>query len=124
MKEMVRLLKQLTVDGKISKKKIKQKTLGYIKEMEESLETLSSSSKLLEFCVHDMLSLAQINNPGKFRKNCTLFNIKEAVREVMEIQKSKADYQCIELNSHFSNFEGNFMVCTDYYRLQQVLLNF
>ena len=51
-----------------------------------------SSTKLLEFCVHDMLSLAQINNPGKFRKNCSVFNLKDAVKEIMDIQQSKADF--------------------------------
>ena len=45
---------------------------------------LESSSKLLNFCVNDMLSLAQINS-NKFRKNSSNFDIRKSVEEVMRI---------------------------------------
>ena len=41
----------------------------------------------------------------------------------MDIQQAKADYLGIHLNCHFTGFEGNMMICTDQYRLQQVVLN-
>ena len=46
---------------------------------------MESSSKLLDFCVNDMLSLAQINS-NKFRKNCSKFDVRETIREIMQIQ--------------------------------------
>ena len=48
--------------------------------------TLRASTKLLEFEVSDMLTLAQIES-NKFRINIVSFDIREAVLEVMEIQK-------------------------------------
>jgi len=42
----------------------------------------------------------------------------------MEIQQDKADFLGIKLCCEFIGFENNnFLICTDMYRLQQVLLN-
>ena len=56
--------------------------------VDESLQCLSvqdSSSKLLNYFVHDILSFAQISG-GKFRKDVSTFNIKEAINEIVSIQ--------------------------------------
>ena len=53
-----------------------------------------SSTKLLNFCVNDMLSLAQLNS-DKFRKELCNFDIRDAVNEIMTIQKEKVNYQGI-----------------------------
>jgi hypothetical protein len=42
------------------------------------------------FIVQDLLDYAQIKN-GKFRKNINTFNIKEAVEDIMCIQRKTAD---------------------------------
>ena len=55
-----------------------------IKEMKESCEVQLASTKLLNFYVGDMLSLAQIDSQ-KFRKDCSMFNIKKSIEEVMKI---------------------------------------
>ena len=68
--------------------------------------------------VQDLLDYAQIKQ-GKFRKISVLFNIKEAVNEVMMIQMRKA----VDNSIHFhSSFEGDEMVETDKQRVMQVLL--
>ena len=41
------------------------------------------------YLVQDLLDFAQINS-GKFRKNITSFDIREAIEEVMSIQRSVA----------------------------------
>lgn len=82
------------------------------------------STKLLNFYVNDFLSLAQIKNK-KFRKDCSTFDVKECVQEVISIQQHKADYQKIDLAARFYGFENDsYLICTDMNRLQQVLLNF
>jgi signal transduction histidine kinase len=43
----------------------------------------------MEFLVQDLLDFAQIK-AGKFRKNIKLFNIKEAIDQVVAIQSYKA----------------------------------
>ena len=62
-----------------------------VEEMLNFAKVQKSSTSLLNFYVHDLLSISQINN-SKFRKDFSLFNVEEAVKEVMLIQKDKADY--------------------------------
>lgn len=59
-------------------------TLLYAENIIFSSCILDSAAKLLNFTVADMLSLAQINS-NKFRKNCTVINIKNVVEEVVHI---------------------------------------
>ena len=72
-------------------------------EQQDCLGVLSSSSNLLNFYVNDILDLAMINN-GKFRKNCTNFNVQAAIEEIIQIQKHKADNLGIELVSEMEGF--------------------
>lgn len=53
-------------------------------ELRISAKVQESSTKQLNFVVNDFLSLAQLNN-GKFRKDCSNFNVKETIAEVMMI---------------------------------------
>ena len=55
-------------------------------ELLECNEIIQASSKLLNFFVNDMLCLAQIKE-GKFRKDCSNFDIRDAIKEIMLIQK-------------------------------------
>ena len=58
MKEMVRLIKNLLLDNqRMSRAVLKKEALRFVTEMEDSLKITLSSSKLLDFCVNDMLSL-------------------------------------------------------------------
>lgn len=83
-----------------------------------------SSTKLLNFYVADLLCLAQIEN-GTFRKSISKFNLREAIAEVITIQKQKAEALGIYIYMHFIGFrDGNVDVITDKMRLQQVLLSY
>jgi signal transduction histidine kinase len=73
---------------------------------------LKSSSKLLNFCVDDMLSLAQINS-NTFRKNFSIFDVRESVSEVMQIQQDRATFNQITFRVEFKGFNGNFLIHTD-----------
>jgi len=73
-------------------------------ELTESSQIQLDSTKLLNFYVGDMLSLAQINS-DKFRKDCCNFNIKQTVEEVMKIQKHKADTMQISVVAEFVSFD-------------------
>jgi signal transduction histidine kinase len=80
---------------------------------------------MLDFTVNDMLSLSQIREVGQLRKNCSVFGIRQAVAEIMELQQDKALYLGVEFSSRFEGFDGdNYLICTDKHRLQQILLNF
>jgi len=55
-------------------------------ELKQCIEIQYSSCKLLNCFVNDILCLAQIKE-GKFRKECSNFDIRDAVREIMSIQQ-------------------------------------
>ena len=64
--------------------KTKEVMKAYMAQFTASTRTLESSTKLLNLSVHDMLSLAQIES-SKFRKTISVFDIRESVKEIMDI---------------------------------------
>jgi signal transduction histidine kinase len=86
-----------------------------------------SSSKFLNFLVNDILDFSQLRS-GKFRKDESSFNIKDAIEEILQIQQEKAEFCGINLSCNFENFpvkEGSnsedkrdLIICTDERRLQ------
>ena len=80
--------------------------------MSKSSKIQLASTKLLNFYVNDMLSLAQINN-DKFRKEICSVDIRESINEIMLIQNHKADSLSIKLHSSFLNFNSSYVVSTD-----------
>jgi len=75
-------LEYATDDTSLNVDNLRKKIASDVTQIFESCQTLRSSSKLLNFCVEDMLSLAQINS-NNFRKNYSNFDIRESVLEVM-----------------------------------------
>ena len=79
---------------------------------------MKSGSQILNFLVNDILDLAQIKQ-GKFRKDCSNFNICEAVEEVILVQQMKAEHSGIDLRHQMINFyaqdgdEADYIICTD-----------
>ena len=61
-----------------------------------------SSASLMSFLIQDLLDFAQIK-AGKFRKYIEYFDIREAVEQVMCIQRQKALDQGIEFFATFDN---------------------
>ena len=90
-----------------------------VNEMNESCKIQLASTKLLNFIVGDMLSLAQIDS-NKFRKDCSVFNIKNSIEEVMMIQQHKAVAMGINLKLILNNLSTveKQLICTDEQRLQ------
>ncbi len=66
----------------IQSKDLKQEVLEFLEELSGSCDTLQSSSKLLNFCVEDILALARIDS-NKFRKNCSNIDVKLIINEVV-----------------------------------------
>jgi signal transduction histidine kinase len=69
------------------------------------MKVQESSANILTFIVQDLLDYAQIKS-GTFRKNPCEFNIKEAVEEVMLIQKRKAADNNIEFHASYEGFDS------------------
>lgn len=73
-------------------------------ELQQSIQIQSSSCKLLNCFVNDILCLAQIKE-GKFRKECSNFDIRIAIKEIMLIQKQKATVLKINFTCEFNGFD-------------------
>lgn len=63
-------------------KKMKKKLEKLHKELKQSIDIQSSSTKILQYLVNDTLDFGMLR-AGKFRKNSFNFNVKEAVEEIM-----------------------------------------
>ena len=83
-----------------------------IDDNEESIEVLGSSTKILGFLVNDLLDFAQLK-AKKFRKDCSLFNLKTAIQEIYNVCKFKAMQIGVNVQLFYDNFEGNFNIFTD-----------
>ena len=68
--------------------------------IQKSNNIQDSSTNMMGFLVDDLLDFAQIN-AGKFRKVVTNFDLKEAVNEVVSIQKDKASMAGINLTCNY-----------------------
>ena len=90
--KLIDIAQQLNeISKKADSKRRTEQINDLVEEMLQCAMVQKSSTSLLNFYVHDLLSISQINN-SKFRKDFSLFNVEEAIKEVMLIQKDKADY--------------------------------
>ena len=60
----------------------------------------------MSFLIQDLLDFAQIKE-GKFRKNICQFNIREAIEEVMSIQRHAIDQKVIQFTASYENIMEN-----------------
>ena len=77
-------------------------------ELGSGLKVQQSSAELMGYMVQDLLDYAQIK-AGKFRKRMSPFNIREAVEQVLCIQRQRAEEKQIQLLSEFPNFKETDM---------------
>ena len=66
--------------------------------LQEGIMILESSSDIMSYLIQDLLDYGQIK-AGKFRKNMTTFNLKNAMEKCIRIQKKKAESKGIRLFS-------------------------
>ena len=85
---------------------------------------IESASKFVDFFVHDILDYTVLCKKAQnFTKNLKAFNIKKAVKEIMDIFDDKIKMKGIKMTTKFLGFAESLIVKTDQKRLQQVLLN-
>lgn len=70
--------------GITSLKKLKKKLYPIWSQHKESVKIMTSSGKLLDFLINDVLDFAQLRT-GKFRMQVTSFNLREAIEEIILI---------------------------------------
>lgn len=95
-----------------------EKVFELIDEVMNAITIQDCSAQLLNFYVADLLCLSQIEK-GVFRKILTTFDIRDIVKEVMDIQRDKAESNKIDFRCEFHGFSDcNFSITTDKMRLK------
>ena len=87
-------------------------------------QKMTSSANIIDFFVHDILDYTILTNDDKnFIKDLSVFDIRDAVNQILVIIEDKAIMKKISMKTKFRGFQKKFNVKTDQKRLQQVLLN-
>lgn len=97
LKELINLISNN--DGK-TMKEMKKPIKKIVKMIQGSNQIQDSSANMMSFLVDDLLDFAQLN-AGKFRKVTKAFNLREAIAEVVSVQKEKAKMAGINLTCKF-----------------------
>ena len=85
---------------------------------------MTSSANIIDFFVHDILDYTILTNDDKnFTKDLSVFDIREAVNQILVIIEDKAIMKNISMKTKYRGFRKKFNIKTDQKRLQQVLLN-
>ena len=71
-------------------------------QLGQGMKVQEASANLMSFLIQDLLDFAQIKS-DKFRKNIGEFNIREAIDQVMCIQKHNIDENEIEFIATYDN---------------------
>mmetsp|Transcript_15950 Transcript_15950/g.24690 ORF Transcript_15950/g.24690 Transcript_15950/m.24690 type:complete len:191 (+) Transcript_15950:2325-2897(+) len=105
-----------------------QKMTEFLEQIRNGLGTCSSkiysAVSFIDFFVHDILDYTILNKEEKsFTKNNSIFDVREAIIETIDLQLDKIEMKTIKTRTLFRGFTQGFYVQTDKKRLQQVLLN-
>lgn len=80
---------------------------------------------MIDYFVHDILDYTVLKGKKEnFTKNIEIFDVKEAIDQVVNMLQDKAEMKQINIKTEFFGFEHqNNLIKTDEKRMQQVLLN-
>lgn len=93
-------------EKKLKLHQLKRKFSRIHEEQVQINQVQINCQEFLNFLVQDILDLSQINQK-KFRKNIQTFDLKNAVNEVINIQKYKSEQLGIAFQVEYINFENN-----------------
>ena len=88
------------------------KLQGFLIDLLKGLKTcgkkMTSAAKFIDFFVHDILDYTMLNKEEKsFTKALMVFDIREAVLEIITIQEDKAQMKNISLRTVYNGFEND-----------------
>lgn len=119
----LRSKQQVQIDSILEKLETINESLG------TGFKKISQSVKFIDYFVHDILDFSVLRKADEnFVKEMKTFDIRTAVKEIVEIQEDKVEMKGIQLETEFKHFpiidgEMLFLIKSDQKRLQQVLLN-
>ena len=94
---------------------ILEKIRGFL---ENSNQRLFSAVKFIDFFIHDMLDFSMLQKNANFMKEMNVHNIKDAVKEILEILEAKLTFKSIHVDLIYENLgETEYHVKTDIKRM-------
>ena len=86
---------------------------------------MKAATNFIDFFVHDILDFTVLEERAEnFTKNLTVFDVREAIDQILVMMEDKVNLQEILVRTRYLNFdESGYMIKTDMKRFQQVLLN-
>lgn len=121
MSEGLKEVKKSLADNKPAAKRLQV----IIDDLIAKSKMQNSSTKLLKFFVRDLLDFQQIKM-NKLRKDIQKFNLREAIKEVVDVVEYQASRAGLPIIVDYISDElkdEDYEIRTDSLRLQQVLLN-
>lgn len=104
--------------------------------MKTSAHKIVNSAQLIDFFVHDILDYSILRKKTQnFMKNIKVFDIEDAIDQIIEIVRDKLDMKNVDITTKFVGFPSvevtrddgqqmqKYLAKTDMKRLQQVFLN-
>ena len=85
-------------------KKTKDTLSRILNRQENSSMVQFSAVKILSYLVNDMLDYAQLS-AGQFRKFQCIFNLPDAINEIVQVMNYKAEELGIRIELAYQNFE-------------------
>ena len=80
---------------------------------------MGCAAKFIDYFVHDILDFSILSKDDtKFVQHNSVFNIKEAINEILDIQEDKIKMKNIKVKKVFIDFDSSNFVNTDIKRLQ------
>ena len=67
---------------------------------------ISSAGKFIDFFVHDILDYTVLSKDShKFIKNMDVFNLKQSIRELLEMLEDKIQMKMVKVETRFIGFD-------------------
>lgn len=75
--------------------------------LKECTSKIQQSAKFIDFFAHDVLDFSILHKDGqKFKKQKQVFDIREAVGEIIELQKDKTNLKGLRITTRYEGFQN------------------
>jgi hypothetical protein len=93
----------------LKSKNVEEEAIDSLKKIFDGMHScgkkIFSATKFIDFFVHDILDYTILNKEQKnFVKNVSVFDIRESIQEIMDIQEDKINMKNITVERHFKYF--------------------
>ena len=97
--------------GRVENIELRKELCEIFESIQSSGNKMATATKFIDFFIHDILDYTIINEGTKnFTKNISIFNVKDAVDEIMDIMADKVNMKDLNVSVQmvgFKNLQSN-----------------